>query len=384
MLGQTNLYLNPGEITDRNSCFQAIEDLNNQLTMKKGSLVPDFQNGVYLWGSEEVARRILLLLEELDIPVLGIFDSDPHKHGRLMGGHEISSPRVVENYVIICSYHQPLHLESACNFLGTKALAAWELLISFPETRCLPWNNLRKPSDLSEQEKELISGVADRIHPSSREEFWRQVAARHFVGLLHSNQAGSFSNSQEYFVPGMVETKNDSIFLDLGAYTGDTIDRFFSQPVGGVDLRKAIAVEADRNNYFELMRKFSGRDEITLLNSAINHVSGLVPFSQSVNSMGSSAHFFEANTIIPAVTIDQIFERIEFSHAKFDIEGFERIALQGAPRAINEGSTTWSIASYHLYDDFWVIPSFFPDSYEIHVSRHAPLPWDTTMHFLRK
>jgi FkbM family methyltransferase len=384
MLENTNLFLNPDYVTDQKSCFQAIEELSNQIESKTNQPHLDFLTGVYIWGTEEVARRIVLLLEELNIPLLGIFDSDVNKQGHYFGKYEIQSPRAVNNYVVVCSYNQPAHLESARELLGERALAAWELLILNSKTQYLPWNNLRKPSQLTLQEKDRLGKVGNRIHATSIHEYWKQVAAHHFVGILHNNQVGSFSNEEEYFVPGLIKTLSDSVFLDLGAYNGDTINRFFNQPIGMSDSRKAIGVEADRNNYSELMRKFNERSDVILLNAVIGNESGLVPFSQSPSSMGSSALFFEANTIIPSITIDQIFQKMKFSHAKFDIEGFERMALQGARVAIEEGDAVWSVASYHLYDDFWVLPSFFSEDYEMHVTRHAPLPWDTTMHFMRK
>ena len=313
MLETTNLFLNPNEVTDEQTCFQASEVLIEQLKMHVGQKKLDLKSGVYIWGTEEVGRRVEQLLEEFHIPLLGIFDGNSKKHGESFGLHKIQPPRQVDNYVIVCSYHQPRHLEEARELLGERALAAWELLILKSETRYLPWNNLRRPTDLTAGEKKKLSELSKRIHAKSVPEYWKQVAARHFVGILHTNQSGMFSNEEEYLVPGIIKTEKDSVFLDLGAYTGDTIERFFNQKIGMEDRRRAIGVEADRNNYAELLSKFKTREEIVLLNAVINSNSGVVPFSQATNSMGSSALFFEANTIIPAITIDQIFEKMRKS-----------------------------------------------------------------------
>jgi FkbM family methyltransferase len=384
MLDETNLFLNPDEIIDEKTCFSAIDELSYQLNSLKGNAKPNFSQGVYIWGSAEVARRIIGLLKEIKIPLLGVFDSNTEKQGLVFENIVIEAPRTVKNYVIVASYHQPEHLLFARELFGEFAIAAWELLIMNPDSTSLPWNNLRSPDSLTVSEREKISQVSSRCTENTRAEFWRQVAARHFVSVLHTNKNGNLGLECEYFVPGIIHTHKDSIFLDLGAYNGDTIARFFKQIVKEPDNRRAIAVEADQNNFLTLLQKYNQNTSVSLLNAVINSESGILPFSESENSMGSSALFFEPNTFVPAVTIDNIFQNIEFTHIKFDIEGFERVALKGATSAIASHKSVWSVASYHLVDDLWVIPDFFPESYEIVISRHAPLPWDTTMHFIPK
>jgi len=383
MLDKTNMYLDPFLLKDAESAFTAIDQLRDQLENYSLEHL-QIKSGVYLWGTEEVARRVSTLLEELSIPIIGIIDSNPAKEGKIFLGHEIQRPREVAAPVVICSYNQPSHLEEAKKLIGDHAIAAWELLVLSKSKTHLPWNNLRTPSDLSESEKKQLIQVGNRCSNDTVAEYWRQVAARHFVSILSRNQIGSYSIDYEYFVPGIAETTNESVFLDLGAYNGDTIRRFFAQSIVGDDKRMAIAVEADRFNYEHLLKMATENPRITPINAAIDKNSGIIPFTQIENSMGSSAIFFEPNTIVPAVTVDEIASHYGFTHVKFDIEGFERFALEGAKESISIGNALWSVASYHIEDDFWVIPSFFSTDYEMSVSRHAALPWDTTMHFYRK
>jgi FkbM family methyltransferase len=382
MLEGTNLFLDPDQIVDSQTCFFAIEELSNQLNSLSSDIRNvDFSEGVYIWGSEEVARRVAILLRNVSIPLLGVFDTNPEKLGKSFESLIITLPKKVSKFVIVCSYHQPEHLISARNIIGDKAVGAWELLILRPDIKGLPWNNLRHPNELSEWEKSKINEVAARCVTETRSEFWKQVAARHLVSILHSNQIGQLPISQEYFVQEIIETDGESVFLDLGAYSGDTLERFFSQKISGPDSRKAIGVEADQKNFSLLLDKYGKDPNVTLFNAAISDTQGLIGFSESDNSMGSSALFFEANNIVPSITIDEIYSRLPFTHVKFDIEGFERNALAGAIETIKKSGLVWSVASYHLYDDIWVLPEFFPDVYEIVVTRHATLPWDTTFHF---
>jgi hypothetical protein len=268
-------------ITDSESAFAQIDKLMEELDFDPVQNAKLFAEGVHIWGSAEVARRIVRVLSELEIPLLGVFDSNPIKVGSQFEGFTIEAPREVGNFVIVCSYHLPEHLIDAKKILGNSALSAWELLALHLDSKSLPWNNLRNPHNLSNYERDKLVQVGSRCDEETREEFWREVAARHFVGINAVSALGMRSVNTEYFIPEVIQTNADSIFLDLGAYTGDTLDRFFAQPVEGLDNRKAIAVEADKSNFQILLNKYSKNRNIHLLNAAINSTSGIIPFSES-------------------------------------------------------------------------------------------------------
>lgn len=371
------------EVFDSKSAISAIlmaaRELNG--TEKDGA----FFNEIYIWGTEEVGRRVVASAEQLGIRILGVFDSNPLKKGTKFMGFVVDEPKVVSVPVIICSYHMPQHLASASKLLGPYAISAWEFILSFRSHNHLPWNNLREPNLLTEEEVNNLEIIALRCAKDFQPEFWKQVAARHFVGICSTTNVPNSRASDEYFVPGIHNTTSKSIFLDLGAFTGDAVKRFFNLDIEGWrDERQAIAIEADRKNYKELLQVQNLYPSLIPLNAVISDKAGVIRFSEVEASMGSSALFFDTNTFLPAVTIDDIFELIEFTHSKFDIEGFERNALAGARKAISEGNALWSVASYHLWDDMWVLPTFFSNDYSIAVSSHAPLPWDTTLHFYRR
>lgn len=370
------------DITKFNS-LKSLHDLSLILSADEKSDI-NFNPGVYIFGTEEVSRRISDVLNEFDVPILGYMDSNPEKQGKHFRGHEIIAPRNVSELVILAAYNMNKlisYVES--QFPNNNYLTAWEVLLCFSETKSLPWNNLRHPKYLTpEYIESLEKYAANCLNP---EEFWKLVAARHFVGITSGTNVPSHTSEDKYFPEGIVATKSDSIFLDLGAYTGDTILRFFNQPVQGKDERLAIGIEADQSNFIQLLdTKNNYNLNCILMNVAIGDKAELIPFSMQPNSMDSSATFFENNTIIPSITIDEIFEKFEITHVKFDIEGFERFALQGGRASIANQNATWSVSSYHLWDDISVLPSYFDETYIYYCTSHANLPWDTTMHFKRK
>ena len=209
-----------------------------------------------------------------------------------------------------------------------------------------------------------------------------QVAARHFVSMLHAEQVPSDPPETEYFVSRLWPASDAYRFLDLGAYSGDTIRRF-ADYVGAAAFSnaKAIALEPDAANFVQLCAYAASTPlPIIALKSIAGPACGVVEFSE--NLLGTASNVWGTpTTIVPSVTIDELADLEAITHVKMDIEGFEREALAGAQRLIERQSAYWAIASYHLPDDLVTLSGFFDDNYVLNVTSHAPRPWDTTLHF---
>ena len=73
--------------------------------------------------------------------------------------------------------------------------------------------------------------------------------------------------SAQYFVEDIVRREEDAVFVDAGAYDGDTAKRFFTFQK---DLYEEIyCFEMDARNYEKLKRNLSDRDNICLLNCGL-------------------------------------------------------------------------------------------------------------------
>jgi FkbM family methyltransferase len=340
---------------------------------------------VNIWGTKGLAIHIIDFCNRYGIEINSIFDSNIDNLGKVFHGRQIESPRQNESPTIVCSYWTSRHIDLAQKSIGENIFTPWEFMISLNDETIWPWWNLRLPNNLSEDEIKYLRKTSERcIDNLSYTEFWKQVAARHMIGIIDSKNVGSDAPSTEYFVKRYTETKSSSIFLDLGAYDGDTINRFFAQEITGGDNRKAVGIEADLRNYLKLRALSEVNPKITPIHAAISDENMLISFNENEHSLVNSGLSKVGKYIVPTVTINQLFKADSFTQVKFDIEGFERIALEGGSSAIKSKNAIWSVASYHLYDDFWILPRKFPRKYKIGVTSHAPRPWDTTFYFLKE
>lgn len=168
------------------------------------------------------------------------------------------------------------------------------------------------------------------------------------------------------------------IYLDLGAYRGDTVKDFLELKES---YKKIVAVEPDPKSFKKLdvfCKKFKN---IETINACILDKSGKTEFDIS-NSRGSSAG--TGNSTVKSVSVDDICEDATF--IKADIEGAELKMINGAEKTIIKNRPKMAISCYHRSEDLFTIPEriseLCPD-YHIYMRHFKSVPaWDTVYYFV--
>lgn len=161
-----------------------------------------------------------------------------------------------------------------------------------------------------------------------------------------------------YLFQTLLKPNPDSIYVDCGAYDGDTVLLFHKNAKDGY--KKIIALEPDpsiQNSLKELI-KTNNIKNIEVLNEGAFNEKGIVSFVQSgVYSNISNLENKITETISISVdTIDNIVQNQPVDIIKMDIEGSEYFALQGAKNTITKYKPRLAICLYHTYEDFLRIP----------------------------
>ncbi len=157
---------------------------------------------------------------------------------------------------------------------------------------------------------------------------------------------------RQYFDLDLIKVNKDEVYIDVGAYTGDTILSYI--------------------NYFGKYKRIYGY-EITLdsIKTMQNNLKDYPNIIIKRNALGSVYKEFyiasnetsaSANTItnigvdkVTSVTLDDdIKEKVTL--IKMDIEGSEEQALIGAINHIKKDTPKLLIAVYHNHDDLWKLP----------------------------
>lgn len=167
----------------------------------------------------------------------------------------------------------------------------------------------------------------------------------------------------------------DESFVDIGAYNGDTIERFASL---APSWKAVYGFEPDPKSFRKLQKNTEGLRNIELFNAFVCDSCGSVQFSCG---KGRGSHRSSSDKMIQSLTIDSALGGKPATILKFDTEGYESEALDGGHETILKYRPRMILSAYHKIDDFWRLPRkvlSLDSSYRFYMRKSPAIPyWDT-------
>lgn len=237
--------------------------------------------------------------------------------------------------------------------------------------------------------------VLQNVYPDERREFYRnsqadfqwlyhkladdfskQTLARIVEGAITSDCDcyAEISNHSQYFPELILDNMADQeIFVDAGAYTGDSITDFVAAVKNKYKL--VYGFEPDKNNFAKCKKECSD-ERIRLYQYGVGKEKSTLFFSNESGGTQTDegAHFVKgkdngALEAIEVVSLDEVISD-KVTYIKMDIEGMELDALKGAERLIRENRPKLAISVYHKMDDIIEIPKYI---YKLDMGYHLYL-----------
>ncbi len=186
----------------------------------------------------------------------------------------------------------------------------------------------------------------------------------------------------------IIRPKKDSVYVDIGAYNGDTIREYISY-AGKV--RKIYGFEPDEKNFKKLSLFSAGIEntDIEIHNIAAWDKEETLVFSArgGRNSTGCISGTQRKIKEIKACPAD-MFVKENADYIKVDAEGAEKQVIEGMKNIISRSYPTLNIALYHRSEDMFEIPlqiRSITNNYNFYM-RHFPyFPcWDTNLYAVKK
>lgn len=156
---------------------------------------------------------------------------------------------------------------------------------------------------------------------------------------------------KQYFEPNFLPHASSEVFVDAGAYDGQTALNFMEW--GGGEYSRILCFEPDEKNLTLCREKLSGKKNIHYFNKGLWDKAGVLKFSSSETSSGIDEN---GNILVPVVSIDEICRDMPVTFIKMDIEGSELRALKGARETIRKNKPKLAICVYHKAEDLFEIP----------------------------
>ena len=175
----------------------------------------------------------------------------------------------------------------------------------------------------------------------------------------------------DYFDLDLIPTCNEEVFVDLGAYTGDSTISFLRNY--GDSYKKIYAYEITPETYQILVSNLKDYPNVVCYLKGVGDTRSSLSVVNSSADASANTVFVSDNGTIPMVTLDEdIGEKLTM--IKADIEGFEQEALLGAINHIKNDHPKLLISVYHKNEDLWKIPKMIKEidpTYKFYLRYHG-------------
>ncbi len=158
-----------------------------------------------------------------------------------------------------------------------------------------------------------------------------------------------------YFLPDIFSLDRDMVYLDGGAYIGDTV-QLLLKTLGG-PCKKIYAFEPNDENFKKLLQSSANfADAISCINAGLDDHDGTASFLKDDAGSRVSEHGTETISVLDAKRFLSELQQDYPTFVKLDIEGKEPAVLAAMADYIQAHQPDMAISVYHTLEDLWRIP----------------------------
>jgi len=332
----------------------------------RNELQLDGRRIVVLYGAGTLGMAVLERMRRAGVEPAAFADDTPQKQGTTAAGVPILSPELAaekfgSNAIFVVTILNPmLRFVDAKKRLQriTRGLVvsfihlAWALPAAF-----LPYEQFELPERVLAK-RDAIDAA---FHLFADDESRRQFIAHLRFRLLIDHAALPENSRADYFPSDVfAPLPTGTVFVDCGAYDGDTVRRFLVEQKG--DFGSIHAFEPDPANFGRLRAYVDAlddavRERIHVYNAAVGDRPGKLRFNTTGNMAASLSESGE--TEVDVVRVDDfVASPGRMTYVKYDVEGAEWAALRGTDRLIRASLPLLAVSVYHHPDDLWELPRY--------------------------
>ena len=344
-----------------------------------------FGNSLVLFGAGNLGRRTLTGLRKLGIEPLAFAENNPKLWAQTLNGVPVmSAQEAAARYGKSAAFVVTIWSgegwdrmrdrvrslrDLGCEYVLTFGPLYWK----YPDV-FLPHYAAAPAHQVHEQAETVLEAAELWADEDSRREYLSQVRWRLWFDF---DSLADPVNHPIYFPADLCGLVANEVFIDCGAFDGDTIASFLTQQ--NLGFKKIFAFEPDPTSFAKLSQKaacFQARDRIVLYKAAIGSKSGPVSFTGDGTpgaSMGAGA------IQVDCVKLDDVLNAEAPTYIKMDIEGAELDAIEGAHQTVKDNSPVLAVCCYHKQDHLWKIPLLIHSinpAYRFFLRPHFAEVWD--------
>lgn len=362
------------------------QDINQVLSKQQsmfdnlvGNDYPDF----VVFGSGYLGKKVIKGLKKLGIQPLAIADNNQKLWHTSIEGIIVLSPQEAVNKfgqkaVFVIAIYNTSAPRQQLTELNCHKFISYAYLFSKYAEIFLPHACLDFPYQMYQQAEDVYKALDLWADEASRQQYLAQLRWRLFLDFDQAKPISTSLKEREYFPLNTYSELSGEVFVDCGAFNGDTIQRFLS--LRNHTFKNIIGIEPDPVNFQNLQNYVSTlqyQNEITLLQAAVSSQAGKLNFD--VTGSAASSISDQGTIEVNCISLDDAIADYKPTLIKMDLEGFELEAITGAKNIISQGKTVLAITVYHCQDHLWRIPlliNSYSSNYRFFLIPHAEDCWD--------
>ncbi len=239
-------------------------------------------------------------------------------------------------------------------------------------------------SSFYETNRPFFREVREILADEASRKLWDEIIAFKLTGKL-SYLEKSCSSPEEVYAE-ILRPEGYRACVDLGGYTGDSIEEFRRFFPG---LSRIISLEPDPKNFKRLSRyvEENALDFVELHQAAAGKTDGEVFFEATGNRnarIDTGGGRGVCSVPIPVRRLDSLLLGERVDYIKYDVEGNEYDALQGSQETLRRHRPDLLVSLYHRSEDLFKLPLYLASlgcGYRFFLRRFAGFPaWDLNLY----
>lgn len=345
------------------------------------------ESRLILFGVGALGRRTLAGLRSIGIEPIAFSDNNSKLWSTTVNGLPVLSP-----YEAVITYgnsavfvltiwnhllgHPLREITSQLNKFGSVRIISFAYLYWKYNELFLPFFNIDRPCRVLKESSQVMSCYHLWSDEASRREYIAQVRLRL---LLDFKGLPDPVSGRQYFPENLFVLSPHEVFIDCGAFDGDTLRDFLAE--NGGSFGHYWAFEPDEHNYLQLKNYVSEFEslissKIDIRQFAVGNSNAIIRFSADGSLQSSVSE--DGTVAVRCIRLDDLLDTPP-TFIKMDVEGAEPDVINGAAELILKYSPILAVSVYHQCDHLWKLPlliSTLSDQYNFFLRPHHRDSWD--------
>ena len=349
----------------------SMKEMRQALLSRYAAFVPDQLERVAIVGSAGEGARFANICRDVGIEIVGIFESNTGRVGKWVAGKVVSLLESIErldrDIPVVLASHRLLGPSDRMHYLGFRHVAPLAALQIIAPTIFPPhmfydgW--LEDLDENRDRYDDLRDALADDLSRQTLD------AVINFRRSLDVEQIRPLIDWEVYNPDGLIRLADDEVYVDGGAYEGDTINLFIDRVDGRYE--RALGFEPDTATYENFKANFAGEPRVEPINRGLYDHTGTLRFDDA--GTRGSIIVDSGGVEIKVTSLDEVLDGDRVTYIKMNIEGAELKALEGARQSIAQWQPKLAISAYHRPTDLWEIPALIRSlhlDYKLYLRQH--------------